>query len=510
MSTWTAGYVADIDYTHGYYRELAPEMLGFAAAMAGLDRNWSPTKFTYCELGCGHGYSANIIAAAHPEAEIYATDFNPSQIAGARKLAKDGGLTNVHFYEHAFADFTAEPSLPDSFDIITLHGIYSWISAENRRHIVDFIRHKLKPGGLVYISYNTMPGWAPLMPLRHLLKDQAATRTGPITPRIDEGIALAENLIAAKAAYFVQSPAIGARVEKIKGMSRSYLAHEYMNADWTPFYFADVVKELSEAKLIFLCSAQILDSVDVVNLTAEQQTFLNAVTDPIRRQGLRDFIINQQFRRDVFVKGATLLTPGAAQAQLLDQRFALSAPRSSVQMKLNTNIGEVSLQPDSYEPVLDKFASGPATLRQLLEDKTVLALGWGKVRQALSMLVGTVQLQPCLPAQDEAKRAQRTKAFNAAVMRRAEWSNQLGFLASPVTGGGLPVDRFEQIFLSTLSQKGLDPAERAWAQLSAQGQAIIKDGKPLATPEENLAELRSRVATFTETRLPILKQLGVA
>ncbi len=30
MSDWTAGYVAEIDYTHGYYRELSPPILSLA------------------------------------------------------------------------------------------------------------------------------------------------------------------------------------------------------------------------------------------------------------------------------------------------------------------------------------------------------------------------------------------------------------------------------------------------------------------------------------------------
>ncbi len=87
----------------------------------------------------------------------------------------------------------------------------------------------------------------------------------------------------------MQNASLAGRLEKIKGMSRSYLAHEYMNADWTPFYFADVTRELAEAKLSFLCSAHLLDAVDAINLTADQQVLLNAVQDPVRRQGLRDY-----------------------------------------------------------------------------------------------------------------------------------------------------------------------------------------------------------------------------
>jgi hypothetical protein len=43
-----------------------------------------------------------------------------------------------------------------------------------------------------------------------------------------------------------------------------------------------------------------------------------------------------------------------------------------------------------------------------------------------------------------------------------------------------------------------------------QGQSILKDGKALATAEENLAELTAQAAAFGEKHLPILKALQIA
>lgn len=510
MSSWTSGYVADIGYTHGFYRELVPALLSFSGLASGKDATRLPVPLRYCELGCGQGFSANLIASANPSAEIHATDFNPAQIAGARRLAQDAGQTNVHFHEAAFADFAAEPSLPAQFDIIALHGIYSWISPENRRHIVSFIKQKLRPGGLVYISYNTLPGWASVMPLRRLMVDQAGLRKGPIAPRISEALAFAENLKAAGAAYFTQNSAIAGRLDKMKGMPREYLAHEYFNADWTPFYFADVAAELAEAKLGFVCSTHLLDQIDAVNMTSEQQALLAGIDDPVRRQGLRDYMVNQQFRRDIFVKGAVPLSPLEAQALWSEQRFALTTARVDVPLKAAGALGEANLQAEVYAPILDALAAGPVTFHQLTASKPIADLGWSRITQALSILVGTGHLQPSLPAADEAKRAQRTRAFNAAVMKRANHSADLQFLASPVTGGGVLVDRIQQLFLSGLAQKGVDPVEHVWARLSAQGQSLLKDGQPLHGAEANLAELRLRLAAFTEKRLPVLKQLGVA
>ncbi len=48
-------------------------------------------------------------------------------------------------------------------------------------------------------------------------------------------------------------------------------------------------------------------------------------------------------------------------------------------------------------------------------------------------------------------------------------------------------------------------AQYAWNILAAQGQRLIKEGKTLETPEDNLAELTAQAGVFQETLLPILK-----
>ena len=43
-----------------------------------------------------------------------------------------------------------------------------------------------------------------------------------------------------------------------------------------------------------------------------------------------------------------------------------------------------------------------------------------------------------------------------------------------------------------------------------QGQRIIKEGKTIETPEDNLSELSAQAAAFAEKTLPILKALQIA
>ncbi len=167
MTDWTAGYVADIGYTFGYYTELNPLRVQLQFLNSGLAL---PGTGAACELGFGQGLSANVHAAASMS-KWYGTDFNPSQAAFAQQVNDITGA-GAELFDQGFDEFCNRQDLPD-FDYIGLHGIWSWISDENRKTIVDFIRRKLKVGGVVYISYKTLPGWAPMVPMRHLLTEHA-------------------------------------------------------------------------------------------------------------------------------------------------------------------------------------------------------------------------------------------------------------------------------------------------------------------------------------------------
>ncbi len=511
MNDWSAGYVTEVEYTHGFYRELVPQYLALAALAHGTVAPGLGSKpIRVLELGCGQGLSANLIAAANPHIDYTAIDFNPAHIAGAQGLASIAGTPNVHFLEASFEDVAADDAL-GRFDVITLHGIYTWVSAENRAHIIKIARDKLKPGGLLYLSYNTYPGWTPVLPIRRMFTDTAAAHPAvPIFERLDESLRLFNRLAEVGARYIATTPGLVERIQRVQTQPRNYVAHEYLNGDWTIFHFADVASDMAAAKLGYVASAHLLDQIDAVNLTAEQSALLAEMKDPVRREGLRDLIVNQQFRRDIFMRGAVPLPQHEAREVWLELRFGLSTVRANVPQKVTATLGEANLQAEVYEPLLDALARGPRTVRQLIEDSKVAGLGWARLQQALVVLVGSGHVQPCLEGKNDAQRRERTRQFNTAVIKRAQSSTELQYLASPVTGGGITVDRFAQLFLLGRQEKQVDLPHFVWAILNGQGQRILKDGLALDTEEENQAELRRRYDVFATTQLPILEQLGIA
>jgi hypothetical protein len=321
-------------------------------------------------------------------------------------------------------------------------------------------------------------------------------------------------LLATKPLFGSANPLIAERIEKLKTQNRHYLAHEYFNRDWHPMHFASMAKWLEPAKLSYGCSAHYLDHVDNINLTDEQQAFLKDIPDAMFRQSVRDFMVNQQFRRDYWVKGARRLSSLDQVEALRAQRFILRSDRRDVSLKAMGSLGEATMNEEIYGPILDLMADlKPKSLGQLeqaLRGQTNISLP--HILQAATVLSGTGQFAAIQDEDVTAKARKHTVKMNAYLMDKARGSEDVNYLASPVTGGGVILERFPQLFLQAVLQGKRQPAEWAqavWQILSMQGQKIVLEGKTLDSPEENLAELTRQALDFAERRLAVMKALSV-
>ncbi|MEX0619737.1 MAG: class I SAM-dependent methyltransferase [Pseudohongiellaceae bacterium] len=511
MSDWTAGYVADIGYTYGYYEELNP----LRARLAFLNQGFVCPEFkTACELGFGQGISANIHAAASA-VRWYGTDFNPSQAGFAKELAEMSGA-GAELFDESFDEFAERKDLPD-FDFIGVHGIWSWISDANRKVIVDFVRRKLKVGGVLYISYNTLPGWAAFAPMRHLMAEHAGIIGTPgkgIVTRVDEAMEFADSLMETKPLFARANPLVGDKVKKLKTRNRHYLAHEFLNRDWHPMHVATMAEWLQPAKLGFACSAHYMDHIDTLNFTAEQHRFLKEIPDRMFRESVRDYMVNQQFRRDYWVKGVRTLSPVEHAEALREHKILLISHRPDISLKITGPLGEANMSESVYTPLLDLLADHQVrTIGQVETALSGKGIEFAKLFQAVMILDGAGHLGAVQSEKVASKVKQQSAKLNQYLVGKSRDSGEIEHLTSPVTGGGIAVNKFQQLFLLALSQGKKQPAE--WAEfacdaLAKQGQKVVKEGKALDNAKESLAEVKRQAETFAAKRLPILKALQIA
>src|SRR5215469_11691268 len=139
MSSWGHGYQVETAYTVGFYPELAPSHLETALLFAGFRSDLTRAGARYCELGCGYGLTTLVLAAANPQMSFVGIDFNPTHIVAARALAEAAQLSNIRFIECSFEELLTDRFADlGEFNIIGLHGVYSWVAPAIRRAIVKF------------------------------------------------------------------------------------------------------------------------------------------------------------------------------------------------------------------------------------------------------------------------------------------------------------------------------------------------------------------------------------
>ncbi len=509
MTDWTDGYISDIEYGPGFYTEQTPAHLDVVCLLRGIEPPVAKgERFAYCELGCGVGQTAMVVAATNPESEVWGFDFNPAHIARARTLAKDGALANIRFEEASFEQLAAgeQADLP-LFDYITLHGVWSWVSFENRQFIVDFIDRYLKPGGLVYVSYNAQPGWTDAGPMQRLLRMGASLSQGRSDKRVLQALDLANAFSGAGAISI--PPEMVEQLKKQKTEDAvAYLSHEYLNEHWSPCYHADVVTDLAGAKLNFVGTANLLENFPALSLKPEQLALIKDMP-PTMAETARDYFMTRTFRRDVFIRGARPIPPRKVEQRAAEAELQLVVPPHAITREVSIPLGTATLNAPFYEPALEMLAAGSRSIAELRA--AVGAQSNAEPREILGMLIGSRQAKTKLRQPDETQ-LQSVRRFNQALLANsADLGRDVSPLAAVSIGTAMNVRLLEMLVYEVI-------AEGTPAQEPAVNRAVRilldKRGAQLNFEEQPDSEdaynrmLHDNIAKVLEHGLPMWKAVG--
>lgn len=511
MSDWGHGYHVEIPYTTGFYPELAPNHLEAALLFAGFKVNLARPGAAYCELGCGYGLTTLILAASNPQMSFVGVDFNPTHIVAANALAEAAGLRNVRFIEASFDELLGArfADLGD-FDIIALHGTYSWVAPEIRRAIVEFADARLRTGGVLYVSYNAAPGWMPRAPVQRFLFESAKRSAAGPRAATAEALRYAKAMKDAGAFYFKGNPQASAFLEAMEGKDLTYLVHEHLNESWSALYHADVVADFSATRLSYACAGHIADDLDETAVPITTHDILSGISDGVWRETVKDFLVGRSFRRDIFVRGPLKLTPPERMKEL-DRVFILLTPRAAATSKIRTAMGEVEGRSDLYAEVLDLLAGGPVRLSQLLAKATGSAKNPAALIQALALLVHSGQVK--MVRADAGIEAGPARGLNLALARDISAGRVPHVLASPRVGTGVPADLSDFGFVVArdrgLALDAKTIARTVWEMIENTPIRPKQANKLFQHESETLEYLTHAAQRLLTDKLEILKTLGI-
>ncbi|MFN3076541.1 MAG: class I SAM-dependent methyltransferase [Alphaproteobacteria bacterium] len=512
------GYVVDTEYTFNVYPEMFPSNLSYVCAERGYATRLSRLNegFDYCELGCGNGVGSNLMAASHPQGRFVAVDLNPAHIVNGRRLAEAANLGNIRFLESVFADLLTRDDLPE-FDIIALHGVYSWIGERHRAEVVSFIRDRLRPGGVVYVSYNTLPGWADSMPIRQLMVEHTAGMNVSSVERAGIARDFLKEISGYKMGYFGEGTLPANIVKSLDQQSREYLAHEYLNADWHPQYSAEVAREMARARLAYVGDATLRNNALSLLFPEPVQKFITSAPSPTAVQTRKDYLTSIRFRQDLFVKGANRVMAMGREGLYASIRFA-SMKTDPIPTAIATPSREISLEGLPREMVA-RCRERPLQALDIIERFLAAGHSAATALYYLEVLVAMALLEPIpidresygeFPGLDVAKqRLFSIGDFNRAICAFSFSRMINATLVAPLTGARQVVSWLEAGLLLGWEQEGADGAA-GWcaARILRTGNNLVSDGRALVGQGEHVDFLNGTLGNFCDNRLPTLVKAG--
>jgi len=290
-----ASFYDQVPYDSQPFSEARPAYLGALGRLHGLNCAL-PTNCRVLELGCASGGHLIPLASYHPQAEFVGIDLSERQINAGRELIQAVGLDNCTLH---VADLTTFKPSAEGYDYVIAHGLYSWVPDSVRNKILTHCRRALRPGGIAYISYNTLPGWR----MRGLTRDLLEWHLNDIADPLDRLMEAQALISRLGTAVDPDEPSSYLEMELARISSRppSYLAHEFLEPDNHAFLLKDFVQDAANAGLRYLCNADL--ATGYPELYDELGVAMHELAnDPVELEQYLDFVANRAFRQSLLCR----------------------------------------------------------------------------------------------------------------------------------------------------------------------------------------------------------------
>jgi len=322
MSDAAASY-DEVPYESFAFPQSHPRHLAAVGALFGLEPQ-VPGEARVLEIGCAGGGNLLPMAAAHPGGEFVGVEVSPVQ---AQRMAEDAealGLRNVRVLCRDVEEVSVE-ELGGAFDYIIAHGVYSWVEAPVQEALLRGCGQWLRPQGVAFVSYNTLPGAALRDALRGMICYHAKRAPGGLRQQVAAareflgvlGEAL-ENREEAYARLMMEELALVAQ------QGDFYLAHEHLEATNEACYFHEFIAQSGRHGLQYLGEAEV-QMMATGDLPAGVRQRLRGLAGSVEEaEQYQDFIRNRAFRQTLLCRGEAVLRRSIAPERVQRFHFASS------------------------------------------------------------------------------------------------------------------------------------------------------------------------------------------
>jgi methyltransferase-like protein/cyclopropane fatty-acyl-phospholipid synthase-like methyltransferase len=286
-----------LPYQSKPFAQSQPARLGAIAKLFAL--NAAPMENArVLELGCASGGNITPHAVRYPNAKFVGVDLARTQVAAGRARIAKLGLSNI---EILCQSFTEIDDTLGSFDYIICHGVYSWVPAVVQDAIFRIIRARLSPVGVACVSYNVLPGWRMLQPLRDAFLLQIPDHVDSLA-RVAQARELLNFLKDASPDKGPYGDMLRSWAERLSQLPDDYIAHEFLEETNIPSTVREFASSATRHGLGYLGECE-LSSMILDNYGAEvaEQVRTRSGNDLVESEQYLDLLSGRTFRQSLLV-----------------------------------------------------------------------------------------------------------------------------------------------------------------------------------------------------------------
>lgn len=298
---------ADLGYLSQPFPYASAPFLECYARLMGLSP--SPAN-TARILEIGSSYGGNLFSQAlfYPKASFTGIEIAPTQVSVGKTYIDQLGITNLDLLE---GDVNESHDHLGTYDYIIAHGFYSWVDEDTKGNFLRLCKAHLAENGILYMSYNTYPGWHKMDSVRALLEfTNKDIDTLNHHEKVRHGKTVASKLGALMLEYDTVKIQQGPFLQSLRQTLQKqdcYVGHDHLEPVNTPVYFHQCIDHMAEHGFTYLCDCDLnLSFPTVYDETLRTKLEELAPHDPLAREQYIDFMLNTAFRKSLFThKGAT-------------------------------------------------------------------------------------------------------------------------------------------------------------------------------------------------------------
>jgi hypothetical protein len=248
------------------------------------------------------------------------------------------------------------------------------------------------------VSYNAMPGWAHLQPIRRMMRTHAESLPGSSLDKARAAFAYVDFLARNRAGYFATLPAAAEHLKQMATHDIRYVAHEYLTPHGDPFWFDEVASAMDAGGLAFAGSMTPADNYPELMMPAAFRSLIESAPTRAALEAHRDVVLNTSFRQDLYAdQPPAPPDPEIDLDALAATAFCLASLPESLALKRTRGWLQFDLtdQAAAVRGIHARLAGGPASAAALhaaartgSEDETAFLI---------QQLVVSGHLAPCPP-----------------------------------------------------------------------------------------------------------------